>query len=288
MSGAPRAQLPPRPAVDVAEALARADEQKWSFRVRVRRQDGPGDARSRRWEEFELPWRPGLSVHDCLEAIERDPLTTRGERVSAPAWDASCVEGRCGACTMLVNGRPRQACVTLVDPLMLEKNAASIELAPLSKFPVQRDLVVDRASARAALRRVKAWVELDVALDVAMDGAAAGPSKRRLALAPATEASSPCIGCAACLEACPEVHAASLFVGAAAIHEAKLAVDLQAGSPAADERLDALMGPGGVAECGKSQNCVEVCPVSLPLDESIASAARATTKHLFGGWFGRR
>jgi succinate dehydrogenase / fumarate reductase iron-sulfur subunit len=60
------------------------------------------------------------------------------------------------------------------------------------------------------------------------------------------------------------------------------------GSPAADERLDALMGPGGVAECGKAQNCVEVCPVSLPLDESIAAMARATTKRLFTGWLRRR
>lgn len=284
MSGARREPPAPGPAVDVASALARADEQKWSFRVRVRRQDSPTDTRSSRWEEFELPWRPGLSVHDCLEAIERDPRTARGERVRPPAWDASCVEGRCGACTMLVNGRPRQACVTLVDPLMLEKNAASLELAPLSKFPVQRDLVVDRSSARAALRRVKAWVELDRE----PPEPTAGSSNKRLALAPTAEASSPCIGCAACLEACPEVHAGSLFVGAASIHEAKLAVDVQAGSSAADERLDALMGPGGVAECGKSQNCVEVCPASLPLDESIATVARATTKRLFGAWLRKR
>lgn len=283
MSGAPRDQ-PPRPAVDVASALARADEQKWSLRVRVRRQDAASDLRSRRWEEFELPWRPGLSVHDCLEAIARDPRTSRGERATAPAWDASCVEGRCGACTMLVNGRPRQACVTLVDTLMLEKSAASIELEPLSKFPVLRDLVVDRSSARESLRRVKAWVELDER----RASPAERPTHRRLELAPAVAEQSPCIGCAACLEACPEVHTGSLFVGAATIHEARLFVEQHAGSSAADERVDALMGPGGVAECGKSQNCVEVCPVSLPLDESIAAMARASTKRLFGGWLRRR
>jgi succinate dehydrogenase / fumarate reductase, iron-sulfur subunit len=284
MSGASRDQPTPRPAVDVAAALARADEQRWTFRVRVRRQDSASDARSRRWEEFELPWKPGLSVHDCLEAIERDPRTARGERVSAPAWDASCVEGRCGACTMLVNGRARQACATLVDPVLLEKNAASLELEPLSKFPVLRDLVVDRSSARESLRRLKAWVELD--------GADAGrtesSSSKRLELAPTAAMRSPCIACGACLDACPEVHEGSLFIGAATIHEAGLVVEQLAGSAAADERVDALMGPGGVAECGKSQNCVEVCPVSLPLDESIAAMARATTKRFFTGWMRRR
>jgi succinate dehydrogenase / fumarate reductase, iron-sulfur subunit len=284
MSGTPSDQPKPRPAVDVASALARADEQKWGFRVRVRRQDAASDARSKRWEEFELPWSPGLSVHDCLEAIERDPRTVRGERVSAPAWDASCVEGRCGACTMLVNGRPRQACVTLVDPLMLEKNAASVELEPLSKFPILRDLVVDRSRARESLRRVKAWVELEGDEKERSEP----PAKRRIELAQAAGSLSPCIGCGACLEACPEVHEGSKFVGAAMIHEARLVVEHQPGSAAAGERVDSLMGPGGVAECGKSQNCVEVCPVSLPLDESIAAMARASTKRLFSGWLRKR
>ena len=43
------------------------------------------------------------------------------------------------------------------------------------------------------------------------------------------------------------------------------------------ERLDALMGMGGVAECGNAQNCVEVCPKEIPLTDAIAKVGWATT-----------
>ena len=44
------------------------------------------------------------------------------------------------------------------------------------------------------------------------------------------------------------------------------------------------MGPGGVQDCGKSQNCVEVCPKEIPLVDSISVVNRQTTKHLLFGW----
>jgi succinate dehydrogenase / fumarate reductase, iron-sulfur subunit len=44
------------------------------------------------------------------------------------------------------------------------------------------------------------------------------------------------------------------------------------------------MGEGGVADCGKAQNCVEVCPKEIPLVDSIAQVSRATTKHMLFGW----
>jgi succinate dehydrogenase / fumarate reductase iron-sulfur subunit len=44
------------------------------------------------------------------------------------------------------------------------------------------------------------------------------------------------------------------------------------------------MGQGGVADCGKAQNCVEVCPKEIPLVDSIADVSRQTTKHALFGW----
>ena len=51
-----------------------------------------------------------------------------------------------------------------------------------------------------------------------------------------------------------------------------------------DQRLDALMTDGGIADCGKAQNCVEVCPKEIPLVDSISVVARDTTKRLLFGW----
>ena len=53
----------------------------------------------------------------------------------------------------------------------------------------------------------------------------------------------------------------------------------------ASERLDALMEPGGIQVCGNAQNCVAVCPKSIPLTTSIGRAGRATTKRAFSKWF---
>jgi succinate dehydrogenase / fumarate reductase iron-sulfur subunit len=180
---------------------------------------------------------------------------------------------------MRIDGRARQACTTLVDPLLLAKRAAVIEVAPLAKLPVLRDLVVDRSRLRTDLERVRAWVELDAA---SSRGSSVGPG-----LAPDDPAPG-CSACGACLDACPEVHPGSGFVGAATIHGARLALEAAKATEGQRAVLDALAGPGRVAECGRARNCVEVCPAGLRLDESIGAAARATTVHVFTGWLRRR
>ena len=49
----------------------------------------------------------------------------------------------------------------------------------------------------------------------------------------------------------------------------------------ANERLDTLMDDGGIAACGNAQNCVEVCPKSIPLTESIAEMGRQSSKRFW-------
>jgi succinate dehydrogenase / fumarate reductase iron-sulfur subunit len=49
-------------------------------------------------------------------------------------------------------------------------------------------------------------------------------------------------------------------------------------------RLDAVMGEGGVEDCGKAQNCAAVCPKEIPLVDSIAVVGRETTKRMLFGW----
>lgn len=119
------------------------------------------------WQDFELPYQAGYNVVSALMAIRDNPVTVDGERVDPPAWEYNCMEEVCGACSMVINGRPRQACSALIDELRQQMgNEGPITLEPLRKFPLVRDLMVDRSQIFDGLKKVKAWVEIDGAWDV--------------------------------------------------------------------------------------------------------------------------
>jgi succinate dehydrogenase / fumarate reductase, iron-sulfur subunit len=245
--------------------------------IRIRRQDSPG--KPSRWQEFSVPHRPNLNIISCLQWIAAHPQTTDGVQTTPPVWDSGCLEEVCGACTMLINGRARQACSALVD--RLGEAGEPITLEPLSKFPLVRDLVVDRQRLFNDLQRVKAWVPIDGTYDLGE-----GPkisrdlNRERYPL-------SRCISCGCCLEACPQYTAVNKFVGAAIISQARLFNDHPTGAALKGERLEALMNEGGVADCAKAGNCVEVCPKEIPLLESIAAVQRQATVYSIKKFFGR-
>ena len=85
---------------------------------------------------------------------------------------------------------------------------------------------------------------------------------------------SRCMTCGCCLEACPQVNSHSKFMGPAVIGQVYLMGQHPTGAMHQDERLEALMGEGGVADCGNAQNCVEVCPKEIPLTTAIGHLGR--------------
>ena len=87
--------------------------------------------------------------------------------------------------------------------------------------------------------------------------------------------------CGCCVEACPQYSRDNNFLGAAAISQARLFNMHPTGKLIANERLDTLMDDGGIAACGNAQNCVEVCPKSIPLTESIAEMGRQSSKRFW-------
>jgi succinate dehydrogenase / fumarate reductase iron-sulfur subunit len=148
----------------------------------------------------------------------------------------------------------------------------------MTKFPVVRDLVVDRSRMFEDLKRVKAWIQID-------GSHALGPGPRQAQASQETSYPlSRCMTCGCCLEACPQVNPSSEFVGPAAISQVRLFNLHPSGAMHAGERLEAVMGAGGVEGCGKAQNCVEVCPKEIPLLDSLAAVGRDATKRMLLGW----
>ena len=245
--------------------------------IRIRRQDKP-DAEPR-WEEFSIPWRANMNIISCLQYIAAHPTTTDGTPTTTPVWDSGCLEEVCGACTMLINGRTRQACSALVD--RIGAPGEPIVLEPMTKFPLVRDLYVDRSRLFRDLKRVKAWVPVDGTYDLGP-----GPDvsqknqEERYPL-------SRCISCGCCLEACPQYTPVNKFVGAAVISQVRLFNEHPIGKALKDDRMDVMMDEGGVADCGKAGNCVEVCPKEIPLLESIASVQRQATVHAIKRFFSK-
>ncbi len=271
-----------------------------SFSVRVQRQDAPNQ--SPYWETHEVAYESDMNVISVLQKIAARAETAKGESTTPVAWECGCLEEVCGACTMVINGRVRQSCSALVDKLLAEGTAKEIVLQPMSKFPVVRDLVVERTRIFHSLQKVKAWVPVDTYYDMG-----SGPKIPR-AEQEVNYPLSECMSCGCCMEACPQYTKVELkqkknesdaefearqqaahdtsFMGAAAISQAVLFNNHPTGKNNANERLDALTAPGGIQICGNSQNCVSVCPKEIPLTTSIARAGRAVTMYKIKKWLG--
>lgn len=243
--------------------------------VRIKRTDGPGQPS--RWEEFTIPYRANMNIISVLQYVAAHPTTTEGKATTSPVWDSGCLEEVCGACTMIINGKVRQSCSALVDKL--SPDGEPITLEPMTKFPVVRDLWVDRSRLFEGLKKVKAWVPIDGTYHLGP-----GPTMPQ-ELQEERYPLSRCISCGCCLEACPQYTPTNKFVGAAVISQARLFNDHPTGAALKKERLEVLMEEGGVFECGKAGNCVEVCPKQIPLLESIASIQRQVTVHMVKSFF---
>jgi succinate dehydrogenase / fumarate reductase iron-sulfur subunit len=232
-----------------------------TIKVEVKRQSTP-DAPSIT-EKFEIPYRPGMNITSLLGEIALNPVDVSGRATTPVTYDSNCLEEICGSCAMLVNGKARMACSALVDKL-----EQPITLAPLSKFPVVRDLAVDRSVLFENLKKVKAWVPIDGTYDLGT-----GP-KQAPQIQEQRYPLSNCISCTICMEVCPQFNDATNFVGAATIAQAKLFNMDPSGAVLKEERLRALAGDGGIQECGFAQNCVQACPKQLPLTEAISDMGR--------------
>src|SRR6476646_6126740 len=90
-----------------------------TIRLKIRRQQS--STAEGYWEHYEIPYRENLNVISALIEIRKNPVTAEGKSIEPPAWEAVCLEEVCGSCTMLINGRVRQACTALIEDVAEEK-----------------------------------------------------------------------------------------------------------------------------------------------------------------------
>ncbi len=232
-----------------------------TIKVEIKRQSGADGKIT--LEKFEIPYRPGMNITSLLGEIACNPVMAENQPTTPITYDSNCLEEICGSCAMLINGKARMACSALVDKL-----EQPIRLAPLSKFPIVRDLAVDRSVLFATLTRVKAWVPIDGSYDL-------GPGPRVMPqIQEERYPLSNCISCCCCMEVCPQFNESTGFVGAATIAQTQLFNEDPTGAVLKEERLRALAGDGGIQECGFAQNCVMTCPKELPLTKAISDVGR--------------
>lgn len=240
--------------------------------VKIKRQEGPGEKSY--FQSFDCAGDGELTVADLLRSLnEQEEIKDASGEIADPVgWECSCLEKKCGACAMLINGRPALACGVFLKIAASEpskrgfRKRGEVVLEPLSRFPVVRDLMVDRSSMFEMLNKMKLWLE-------EKDWAGFNRDEKL------EFSSGQCLMCGCCLEVCPNFIADGGFGGAAAMNAAFKMLGQQTRDShfhemAAEYRKHFFNG------CGQSFSCQAVCPAKLPLDEIQARANNYAARKL--------
>lgn len=206
------------------------------------------------FQKYELQVEPTEQILDTLMQIKRSKDPTLGLR-------KSCAHGVCGSDAMLINGKERLACKTLIKEVA-DKDGDVIRIEPLQTLPVQRDLMIDQERFFQNYRQVKPflipnkqspeeeWIQT--------------PAQRK-----AFDQATRCILCAACYSACPVVQDKNPdFLGPAAVIQASRFID-DSRDEGFEERLPTLDYPNGIWPCENQFQCTRVCPRSIQVTKLI-------------------
>jgi len=202
---------------------------------------------------------PDMSFLEMLDVLNEE-LNAKGEEPIA--FDSDCREGICGMCGLMINGQPHGPEVTTTCQLHMRsfKDGDEVVIEPwrATAFPVIKDLCVDRS---AFDRVIQSGGFISVNTGSAPE-AHAVPVPRDNAMRAFNVAT--CIGCGACVAACPN-GSASLFVGAKVTHLG----ELPQGQPERDSRVVGMTAQHdheGFGGCTNIGECTAACPKEIPLD----------------------
>ena len=250
----------------MSQAQRAHDSERMGITLKVWRQEGP--ASPGRLETYRLEGvSPHMSFLEVLDVLN-EQLLSRGQ--DPVAFEHDCREGICGACSLVIDGRAHGP-ETLTTACQLHmrhyEDGATIHVEPwrANAFPVIKDLVVDRSSFD---RIIAAGGFISTPIGGASDGNVTLVPKPAADLAMDAAA---CIGCGACVAACPNA-SAMLFVGAKIAHLALL----PQGQAERQRRALAMvqaMDSEGFGNCSNHFECMAACPKGISV-ENIARMNR--------------
>jgi len=202
---------------------------------------------------------PDMSFLEMLDVLN-EKLNAEGEEPIA--FDSDCREGICGMCGLMINGSAHGPLTTTTCQLHMRtfSDGETITIEPwrADPFPVLKDLVVDRS---AFDRIIQAGGFISVNTGSAPDAHAVPVPKPD---ADRAFSMATCIGCGACVAACPN-GSASLFMAAKVTHLGML----PQGQPERDARVVAMVSQHdaeGFGGCTNIGECTAACPKEIPLD----------------------
>jgi succinate dehydrogenase / fumarate reductase iron-sulfur subunit len=209
---------------------------------------------------YEAPFiSPDMSFLEMLDVVNESLILEGEDPIS---FDHDCREGICGMCGLVVNGQahgPRGATTSCQLHMRSFKDGDVLTIEPwrAAAFPVVKDLVVNR---KALDRIIAAGGFISVPTGSACDGNAVLVPKENAELAMDAAA---CIGCGACVAACPN-GSAMLFTAAKVSHLGLL----PQGQPERSRRVLAMVGAmdaAGFGTCTNHGECEAVCPKQIDL-----------------------
>ena len=211
------------------------------------------------YQQYNLEMEDNSTVLDALIKIREEidgTLTLR----------CSCRSAICGSCMMRIDGHATLACNTKLSAIARPGEPLTIE--PGGNMPVIKDLVLDMQSHWDKVRAVQPWLQPK---GPELEGEYIVPNDAMLHLAGVMD----CIMCGACVSDCTVLEVDSNFLGPAALAKAyRFAGDPRDNADA--ERLSALSQYGGIWDCTRCFECVQVCPKGVaPMDRIMALRDRA-------------
>jgi succinate dehydrogenase / fumarate reductase iron-sulfur subunit len=249
--------------------MATADKKTMNLTLKIWRQKGPGAPGS--LVEYRVSdVSPDMSLLEMLDVLN-EQLVSKGE--DAVAFDHDCREGICGMCSLMVDGQAHgkdQGAATCQQHMRRYKDGETIVIEPFraKAFPLVKDLVVDR-SAFDRIQAAGGFVSVNTGN--AQDANAILVAKDQAEKAMDAAA---CIGCGACVAACPNA-SAMLFVGAKVSQYALL----PQGQPERDKRvleMRAAMDAEGFGHCTNEYECEAACPKGI----KVSNIARFNREYL--------
>lgn len=225
----------------------------------VKRFDPEANNAAPRFQTYTLDMDDSSTVLDGLIRI-------REEMDGSLTLRCSCRSAICGSCGMRINGQAGLACNTKVVDAMRADEPIAIE--PMGNMPVVKDLVTDMAIHWDKVRAVQPWMQRD------------GPEPEAEYIAPNEDmvhlaGVMSCIMCGACVSDCTSLEVDKNFIGPAALAKSyRFVADPR--DDADDARLGSLNEYGGIWDCTRCMQCVEVCPKGVaPMDRIMALRDKA-------------